>query len=245
MIFLTFLFVGARIYTQLRVTRLFGLSDYLMICSVAILTSFASLISVQHQFGWGRHQSCTSPVSFPPEALKALMDILLTRNCLGIEDLSELETQIKFNVAGQGFGIMGSTFARTSFIVFMIALFGSRPWVKWTLWTLFVAQFLTNGLTCILVYAQCKDPRALYIFTLPEDLCWPSYIQTVSSVVRSRAQSSYLLILYPFYLLARSQINVRGPLSRHSILVGPTPLSMVSATLFLPSCRLSWSGIST
>lgn len=100
--------------------------------------------------------------------------------CVGIDSLAELETQIKFNVTGQSFGIMGSTFARTSFIVFMITLFGTKTWVKWTLWALFVSQFVTNLGTVVIIYAQCKDPRALYIFTLPEDLCWPSYVQTVS-----------------------------------------------------------------
>lgn len=180
------LVVAARVYTQIRVTRQFGLSDYLMICSVIILTGFASLISVQYHFGWGRHQACTFPICIFKFSTEAVLSgpgktKLLTRRCVGIDDLTELETQIKFNVAGQSFGIMGSTFARTSFIVFMIALFGSKKWVKWTLWSMFVAQFVTNLGTVIVIYAQCKDPRALYIFTLPEDLCWPAYVQTVSS----------------------------------------------------------------
>lgn len=148
--------VGTRLYTQARITKQFGLSDYLMLCSIAVITGFASLISVQYQYGWGRHQSC-------------------------ITSLQELETQIKYNVAGQSFGIMGSTFGRLSFIVFMLALFGSKKWVWWSLWAMFLAQIVTNVGTVIVIYAQCKDPRALYTFTLPQDLCWPSYVQTVSA----------------------------------------------------------------
>lgn len=68
MIFFTLLIVGARIYTQIRVTRQFGLSDYLMICSAFVLTGFASLISVQYHFGWGRHQSCRSSPALLPYA---------------------------------------------------------------------------------------------------------------------------------------------------------------------------------
>lgn len=156
-----------------------------MICSVAVLTGFASLISVQYHFGWGRHQSCTSsPSPLSPQGLDdSFADTWLTRRYPGIEDLTELEIQIKFNITGQSFGIMGSTFARTSFIVFMIALFGSKKWVRWTLWAMFVLQFVTNLGTVIIIYVQCKDPRALYIFTLPEELCWPSYVQTVSVLV--------------------------------------------------------------
>lgn len=77
MVSLTLLIVGARIYTQVRVTRQFGLSDYLVICSAAVLTGFASIISVQYHFGWGRHQSCKSLMSLP-SARSAPMPTLRT-----------------------------------------------------------------------------------------------------------------------------------------------------------------------
>lgn len=156
MVTLALAVVAARVFTQVRITKQLGLSDYLMICSITIIIGFASLISVQYHFGWGRHQAC-------------------------ITDLEKLITQIKFNVTGQSFGIMGSTFGRLSFIAFMLTLFGSKPWVRWTLRSIFVAQIVTNVATVVTVYAQCRDPRALYDFTLPEDLCWPSYVQTVSA----------------------------------------------------------------
>lgn len=156
MVFCAAVVVISRLYTQARITKQFGLSDYLMLCSIVVIIGFASLISVQYHYGWGRHQNC-------------------------ITDIQRLETQIKFNVAGQSFGIMGSTFGRLSFIVFMLALFGSKRWVRWTLWAIFVAQVVTNVGTVVAIYAQCKDPRALYDFSLPETLCWPSYVQTVSA----------------------------------------------------------------
>lgn len=147
------LVVATRMYTQARVTKLFGLSDYLMLCSMVTLFGFASLISVQYHYGWGRHQGC-------------------------LKELEELETQIKFNFTSQSFGIMGSTFGRLSFIAFLLALFGSKKWMRYTLWTLFVLQLVTNLGTVITTYAQCKDPRALYIFTI-ESECLPARSQTV------------------------------------------------------------------
>lgn len=157
MVSLATLVVAARLYTQAHVTKQFGLSDYLMLCSIVTLTGFASLISVQYHFGWGRHQTCVV-------------------ESLGLEGL---ETQIKFNITGQSFGIMGSTFGRLSFIAFLLALFGSKKWVRYTLWTLFVLQLVTNLGTVVVTYAQCKDPRALYIFTI-ESECLPTSSQTVS-----------------------------------------------------------------
>lgn len=154
MVSLALAIVSMRIFVQMRITKQLGLSDYLMICSIAVIIGFASLISVQYHYGWGRHQAC-------------------------ITDLQKLITQIKFNVTGQSFGIMGSTFGRLSFIAFMLNLFGSKKWVRWTLWSIFAAQVITNVGTVVTIYAQCKDPRALYDFTMPDEVCWPSYVQTV------------------------------------------------------------------
>ncbi|PSR99134.1 hypothetical protein BD289DRAFT_353644, partial [Coniella lustricola] len=145
--------VGMRLYSQARITKLLGLSDWLMLASILTIIAFASLISVQYHYGWGRHQAC-------------------------ITDVVRLETQIKYNFAGQSFGIMGSTFGRLSFIVFMDSLFGSRYWVRFTLWAMFGAQLVTNLVTVAMIYAQCKDPRALYIFTMSQAQCWPAYVQT-------------------------------------------------------------------
>lgn len=155
MVSLAIAVVATRIYVQARITKQLGLSDYLMLCSISVIIGFASLISVQYHYGWGRHQAC-------------------------ITDVQKLITQIKFNVTGQSFGIMGSTFGRLSFIAFMLNLFGSKKWVRWTLWAIFIAQIVTNVGTVIMIYAQCKDPRALYDFTMSKDLCWPHYLQTVS-----------------------------------------------------------------
>lgn len=154
MVSLALLVVTARVYAQARLTKQFGLSDYLMICSVAIVAGFASLISVQYRYGWGVHQAC-------------------------IGDPEVVEAQLKFNVAGQSFGIMGSTFGRLSFIVFMLRLFEAKTWPRWTLRVFFVLQVVTNVGTVIACYAQCTDPRALYDTSLPESLCWPADIQTV------------------------------------------------------------------
>ncbi|KUI69458.1 hypothetical protein VM1G_04914 [Cytospora mali] len=153
MVALALIVVTARVYAQARITKQFGLSDYLMICSITVITGFAALITVQYQYGWGRHQAC-------------------------IDDIQEVETQLKYNITGQSFGIMGSTFGRLSFIVFMLHLFDTKTWPRWSLRVLFVLQVITNLGTVIACYAQCSNPRALYDFSLPESLCWPARVQT-------------------------------------------------------------------
>ncbi|KAF3761987.1 hypothetical protein M406DRAFT_231046, partial [Cryphonectria parasitica EP155] len=200
MVTLAIVTVATRSYTQLRITKQFGLSDWLMLVSVIIITTFAALISVQYHYGWGRHQAC-------------------------ITDLQKLETQIKFNIVGQSFGIMGSTFGRMSFIVFMLVLFGSQRWVRWTLWVMFVAQIITNLGTVIAIYAQCNDPRALYIFTLSDAQCWPSYYLGWAHTSFNGACDLFLSILpaamvWNLHMATRLKIGV-------AILLGMSALALV------------------
>ncbi|KUI52945.1 hypothetical protein VP1G_00321 [Cytospora mali] len=148
MVALALIVVTARVYAQARITKQFGLSDYLMICSITVTTGFAALITVQYQYGWGRHQAC-------------------------IGDIQEVETQLKYNITGQSFGIMGSTFGRLSFIVFMLHLFDTKTWPRWSLRVLFVLQVITNVGT-YLGYAHTSFNGATDVFltALPTAMVW-------------------------------------------------------------------------
>lgn len=184
MVALAMTVVAARVYAQARLTKQFGLSDYLMICSIAVICGFASLISVQYRYGWGQHQAC-------------------------INDIQEVQTQLKFNITSQSFGIMGSTFGRLSFIVFMLSLFDAKTWPRLSLRAFFVLQIITNVGTVIACYAQCRDPRALYDFSLPESLCWPAEVQTVR-------------VFLPFSWCGRPWISWQLTSWGNSILATPT-----------------------
>ncbi|KAH8657677.1 hypothetical protein BX600DRAFT_438868 [Xylariales sp. PMI_506] len=145
------LIVGIRVYTQARITRQVGWSDYLAIMSVVIVIIFASLISAMYHHGWGRHQ-------------------------VFIDD-DTLQHFLRYLWAAQPFGIMGSTFGRLSFIILMLRLFGTQAKMRILLWTFFGLQLVTNLGTVVMLYAQCKDPRALYDFSVPSQ-CLPAYVQT-------------------------------------------------------------------
>ncbi|KAI1839595.1 hypothetical protein JX266_014196 [Neoarthrinium moseri] len=147
---LTGVIVGLRVWTQIRVTRLFGLSDHLVITSSLILFCFASLLSIQHHYGWGHHVVYVS------------------------ED--NLKQFLKFSFIGQTFGIMGSTFGRLSFIVLVMQLFGLSRKLRLLLWVLFGLQALTNIFTAVLIYTQCTNVIALWDSSVTQD-CWPQSVQ--------------------------------------------------------------------
>ncbi|KAJ5659563.1 hypothetical protein N7507_006014 [Penicillium longicatenatum] len=109
----------ARIYTQARITRQLGLSDAMLALSTCIVLIFASLITVQYHYGWGRHQQ------------------MLTTH-------QRIEA-LKYNSIGQTFGVLGSTFGRLLTIATMFTLFGINQKLRRVIWTLFAAQLITNG----------------------------------------------------------------------------------------------------
>jgi hypothetical protein len=74
---------------------------------------------------------------------------------------------------------MGPTFGRLSFIVLMVKLFGTTKARRGWLWALWWSQLITNGITVITLYVQCKDVRALWDFSIVSS-CWDPDIQNVS-----------------------------------------------------------------
>ncbi|KUJ12417.1 uncharacterized protein LY89DRAFT_207237 [Mollisia scopiformis] len=178
------LIVGARCYTQKFVTRQFGLSEILVVISVCVITGMASLISVQYHYGWGRHY----------------------------EDIptAEATQALKYNAIGQSFGVMGSTFGRLSFIILMLKLFGTTKARRWSLWGLFWAQLISNGVVVVTLYVQCDDIRALWDFTI-QTHCWPEDVQTYIGYAHSgwNGATDLFLTFLPATMLWTLKMNVK------------------------------------
>ncbi|KAI9649895.1 hypothetical protein NHQ30_002479 [Ciborinia camelliae] len=145
--------VIARCMTQRFITRQLGLSDALVVVSMCVISSMASLITVQYHYGWGRHYIYLDPF----DRIEAL----------------------KYNAIGQSFGVMGSTFGRMSFIILMLQLFGTSRFKRIALWTLFWVQFIPNCIVVVTLYVQCSDVRALWDTSVVAS-CWPESYQTMN-----------------------------------------------------------------
>jgi hypothetical protein len=127
-----------------------------------VMTGYASLVTVQYHYGWGRHQA----------------------------DLGgyELTKALEFNVITQSFGIIGPTLGRMSFIVLVFKLFGINKFLRWGLWALFAAQCSSNLIVATLIFVQCSNVQALWDFSVHAS-CWNPSIQTVSYTTRASFQS--------------------------------------------------------
>lgn len=60
----------------------------------------------------------------------------------------------------------------------MIQLFGTTPWRRSALWTLFAAQFIINSAALICLYVQCSNVAMLWDKSIPNRKCWDPSVRT-------------------------------------------------------------------
>lgn len=182
---ITIVIVGMRLYAQLKTSGRLGLGDALMALSVACGIALCSMLTVQHHYGLGRHFFFLSTHQ---------------RIMAG-----------KFNFVGQAFGIMAPTFGRMSFIVLLVQLFGTTKWKRWGLWALFWQSLLVNGLTLILVYAQCPDVQSLWDPVGHPSTCWSPLVQEDFGFFQGsmNAATDLFLTILPATILWSVQIDLK------------------------------------
>ena len=77
-------------------------------------------------------------------------------------------------------GIMALAIAKMSVAFLILRLIGpSTRWRKWSLYLSIVLTFIIGALACILTFAQCNPPRALWEPTeVPWAKCWKPSVQS-------------------------------------------------------------------
>ncbi|KAJ6017601.1 hypothetical protein N7451_000980 [Penicillium sp. IBT 35674x] len=195
----------ARIYTQARITRKLGLSDAMLALSTCIVLTFASLITVQYHYGWGRHQHTLTT----HQRIEAL----------------------KYNSIGQTFGVLGSTFGRLSTIATMFTLFGINRKLRQGLWTLFAAQLITNGAVVVCLYAQCTNVVLLWDSSV-SGTCWNADVQTYFGYAHSAFNgcTDLFLTFFPAYMIRNLQMN-RWTKLGVGILLGLSILAVIAVVM--------------
>jgi hypothetical protein len=121
--------------------------------SQVLAIGFASSLTVQHHYGWGRHE-------------------------VYLESY-QISKVIELTVLTDIFGTMGPALGRMSFIALVFKLFGVNKSLRWGLWALFATQFIINLVVTVVFFFQCSDIRALWDFTIHAS-CWNPSIMTVS-----------------------------------------------------------------
>lgn len=108
--------------------------------------------------------------------LLAAADRGLGRHTAYIEEYGDLSDVSLFSQIAQSLAIMACTLGKTAFAITLMRIF-VQAWVLRILWFIIVTMNLANFLCAIFVFAQCRDPRALWDFDIIST-CWPDYVFT-------------------------------------------------------------------
>ncbi|KAJ5732639.1 hypothetical protein N7493_004120 [Penicillium malachiteum] len=202
----------ARLYSQARITRQLGLSDALLALSTCIIITFASLITVQFHYGWGRHQTTLTA----HQRIEAL----------------------RYNAISQSFGVLGSTFGRLSTIATMFTLFGITKKLRRGLWALCAAQLITNGAVVICLYAQCTNVVLLWNTDGVSGSCWNADVQTYFGYGHSafNGVTDLFLTFFPAYMIRNLQMNQRTKVGV-AVLLGLSILAFIAVIMKIIKLR--------
>ena len=90
------------------------------------------------------------------------------------EHLSEVA---KVNYIFQVVGIFSYVTAKASVGYLILKILGPKSfWRKWSIWFIVILTFISNSINCILTFAQCDPPRALWELQIPAK-CWDPKVQ--------------------------------------------------------------------
>lgn len=127
-----------------------------------------------------------------------------------------------YDYLAQTFGIIGGTLGRIAFIVFIVALLGTRRLYRAILWTLAGIQLVTNLVLVIILFVQCPGHASAIWAPSGEDNCWDvrvqayyGYYQGCKSDQTQRKPQMDILTRYDTQLSIQQQICI-WRLSRHA-----------------------------
>lgn len=93
---------------------------------------------------------------------------------------AEIQLVLKVTWIENPLGIMALAIAKMSVAFLILRIIGpSTRWRKWSLYLSIVLTFVVGTVSCILTFAQCNPPRALWEPTkVPGAKCWKPNVQS-------------------------------------------------------------------
>ena len=94
------------------------------------------------------------------------------------------ELALKTNWISQPFCVLAIALGKVS-VVFLILRLGSRDRLRrWLLYFAAISISILFGVQCIIIFAQCRPPRALWTFEIVGK-CWPNEVLTIIAMTES------------------------------------------------------------
>lgn len=100
---------------------------------------------------------------------------------------------VKYNWITQPWAIFGFATGKISVALLILRLIGPNTvWRKWILYVSMVSVLIFNSVDCIITFAQCDPPRALWtpeLIVSGEAKCWDSTVQADYAIFLSGERS--------------------------------------------------------
>ncbi|KAK5110423.1 hypothetical protein LTR62_005774 [Meristemomyces frigidus] len=185
-------FVILRLWVRIKVRKAFGLDDGIVAAATVFLIAYAVVCHIATIHGLGRHVAYVATLPTGPKDL------------IEVGFLAEL---------AQVLAVLSCTLGKTSFAVTLLRIV-VQPTIKYILWFIIISMNAVNVLVCILVYAQCKDPRHLWNPEIPGHCLPPSIFTNLSLFVGAYSGAQdFVLALLPWVFIMQLQMNYREKLA--------------------------------
>lgn len=95
---------------------------------------------------------------------------------------------VKYNWITQPWCIFGFATGKISVALLLLRIMGTRTkWRKIILYFIMISVFITNSIACIISFAQCNPPKALWnpqLAAIP-GTCWEPHVQSDYAIFMS------------------------------------------------------------
>ena len=157
------IFVSLRIYSRVMI-RGIGYDDWIMF--------FTMVRNPQRGIVWVDRLKQSEQLLFLVSSIIAT-SMALDGGCRHVYFLSSTQVSrvIKLNWINQTFSVMAIATGKISVAALTLRIMGQSKWRKWFLYFSMVSVFVINAVCCILSFAQCSPPKALWTPGIPAN-CW-------------------------------------------------------------------------
>ncbi|KAJ5984279.1 hypothetical protein N7481_006378 [Penicillium waksmanii] len=229
---LTFLIVTARVFIRLRMLKMFGIDDYLIVVAMALGIAYCGATTASVVAGFGQHQV----IVLQDPSLDLSMAMLLNN--------------ISFLL-----GILSFTIPKIAVTAMITRIFNPGLIQKIILWTLVSVAAAVSCICIIILFTMCDPPRALWTPELVQSgqaTCKSTWMlidyaiftggklpplpaldaQTINGFIAVSATVDLYLALYPMVVLMKLQMSLRKRIALSAAL----GLGAIAAAMAIVKC---------
>ncbi|KAJ5755465.1 hypothetical protein N7533_005008 [Penicillium manginii] len=211
---LTFLIVAARVFIRLKMLKMFGPDDYLIVVAMALGLAYCGVTTASVMAGFGQHQ-----------------DVVLQDPSLNLS-AAMLLNNLSFLL-----GILSFTIPKIAVTAMITRIFNPGMVQKIILWTLVSMTAAVSCICIIILFTMCDPPRALWTPELVQTgqaTCKSTWM-LIDYAIFTGAMSATVdlyLALYPMVVLMNLQMSLRKRIALSAAL----GLGAIAAAMAIVKC---------